>query len=345
MSRLYSNSDKPYLDYRTAEKCFITAFDAADYTRSCVAIDAKVGTIGVGIKTFVDTPFQKIAEFDEKSHVLNGDPEHDARAIAVLRNERMELARDAYGITDFIYHYILRTKGQMSIHEEPMLFIDIDKIRIIKARKQNFDFTDGRCTYRFSRSKSTLYKKFDWSDPLAFIGVAILDDIIDQLEATFGVINMEEPIPEIAESIILPLFSTRGGRHVPERSGLNQWNAKGRPRDPNEVYIPLPVSIKKKHEDFFPERKVHFSLVLPDGQSLDASVCQDNGKAIMSNPNSDLGRWILRTVLKLEPRELVTIDKLDDLGIDAVVFTKYDDHYKIDFTYIGDGRDEEDDGL
>ena len=41
-------------------------------------------------------------------------------------------------------------------------------------------------------------------------------------------------------------------------------------------------------------------------------------------------------VRNLDERELATIEKLDELGIDAVIITKYPDHYRMDFTYIGD---------
>ena len=57
----------------------------------------------------------------------------------------------------------------------------------------------------------------------------------------------------------------------------------------------------------------------------------------MSNPNKDLGRWLLRDVLHLPEGELVTMDMLDNLGINAVMFTKEDDgKYSIDFTQIDD---------
>lgn len=38
----------------------------------------------------------------------------------------------------------------------------------------------------------------------------------------------------------------------------------------------------------------------------------------MSNPNSALGEWILRKVLRKKPGELLTIKDLDIYGIDSV---------------------------
>ena len=42
----------------------------------------------------------------------------------------------------------------------------------------------------------------------------------------------------------------------------------------------------------------------------------------MSNPNSALGEWILRKVLKKREGELVTISDLLRIGIDSVIVTK-----------------------
>lgn len=88
---------------------------------------------------------------------------------------------------------------------------------------------------------------------------------------------------------------------------------------------------------FFPRRDQPFDLELPNGETIIAKVCQDQGKAIMSNPNKDLGKWLLRDVLHLSEGELVTMDMLDNLGINAVMFTKKDKgKYSIDFTRLDD---------
>lgn len=343
VSRLFSTSSKPYLDYRMAENIFCSTFGAENVSRSCVAIDAKIGTLGIGIKTFVDTQMQKIAEFDEKMGELNGDPLHDAIAVSRLRNLRLDATRDSYGVDRFIYHYIVRTDGAIQIFEEPMDYIDIDRIRIIKSSPKSIRFTDGRNTYSFSRSKSTLLKSFRLTGPEAEVKVEFIEDPITAIFGESGALqsgSMSMETGAVAESVILPLFSTRGGRHVPAKSGLNQWNASGRRRDPDEVYVPLPKKIREEHPDFFPPRYEPFSLYLPDGTELSASVCQDDGKAIMSNPNKALGHWLLRTVLHLAEGEVATIEKLDDLGIDAVIITKQTDGYRMDFTYIGEDSED-----
>ena len=56
----------------------------------------------------------------------------------------------------------------------------------------------------------------------------------------------------------------------------------------------------------------------------------------MSNPNSALGKWLLRDVLNFSERELLTYDKLQAIGLDTVVIYKTDNEtYDIDFTRIG----------
>jgi len=335
VSKLFSTSDKPYLDYRLAENVFCKYFDAENLSRSCIAIDAKKGTVGIGIKTFVDnTSYQKIAEFDQKIDELNGDAEHDAVVVSELRNMRLDFSRDAYGITDFIYHFILRRSGSFAIYEESMPYIDTSKVKVTHISSSSFDFTDGIADYRFNRSKSTLFKSFDLSNPIYSEDVEMFDDALERFVSKVTEWNVDSG--SFKEYIILPLFSMRGSRHVPEKSGLNQWNAGGRKRDPNEVYIPYSKKSREEKPGFFPERYTPFRLFLPDGTELSASVCQDDGKAIMSNPNKDLGEWLLRTVLHLGIGELATIQKLDNLGIDSVIITKENDGYKIDFTYVGE---------
>ena len=59
-------------------------------------------------------------------------------------------------------------------------------------------------------------------------------------------------------------------------------------------------------------------------------ICQDNGKALMSNPNKALGKWILRDVLSLKEGEVLTYQKLKELGIDSILITK-GKNYSINF--------------
>lgn len=340
ISNLFSDSKAPYIDYRIAENLFCRCFNAENLSRSCIAIDARIDKIGIGVKTFVDTPYQKIAEFDKKrGYTDTGDVNEDAIHVSELRNERLDFSKDAYAVNEFIYHYIVRRHSSLAIHECPMDYIDLEKIKVTKSTDKGFDFTDGRNLFKFSRSKSTILESFDLRNPLYSFGVEFISDPIDALMRFYtGEFSLEEGVHENERpTLILPLFSKRGTIHVPEHSGLNQWNAGGRKRDYDEIYIPYQKEDRDRIPEFFPGRDQPFDLELPNGETISAKVCQDQGKAIMSNPNKDLGRWLLRDVLHLPEGELVTMDMLDSLGINAVMFTKEDDgKYSIDFTQIDD---------
>lgn len=131
--------------------------------------------------------------------------------------------------------------------------------------------------------------------------------------------------------LCLRLFieKANGEKTVPEKSGLNQWNAGGRVRNPNEVYIPYPVLDRNKGV-FFPGKDISFELELPNNETISAKVCQQDGKAIMSNPNSTLGKWLLRDVLKISEGDIVTFDLLKEKNVESLIFTKINDSkYKV----------------
>ncbi len=145
------------------------------------------------------------------------------------------------------------------------------------------------------------------------------NDVMSKLNMPSLFFKSQPHLRKGEEYIILPLYSNRGGRkNVPEKSGLNQWNAGGRDRNENELYIPIPKKIHDKYPNFFPSRNEHFNLKLPNGQILSVKVCQDNSKALMSTHNADLGKWLLRQVLNKPIGELVTVDDLNRYGIDSV---------------------------
>ena len=212
ISRLFSDSDKPYLDYRIVENLFCKCFGAENLSRSCIAVDARVGAEGIGIKTFVDnSPFQKIAEFDKKrSEVDSGDAYEDACKVSELRNTRLDFATDAYAIDSLSYHYVLRHDFSLSVHECPMDHIDFDSLRLVSETVKGFEFEDRMNRYRFNRAKSTLFKSFPLDKPVYEFGVSYIDSPEDAL---LKILEMVEEHPAEAEedTLILPLFSSRKG--------------------------------------------------------------------------------------------------------------------------------------
>jgi len=184
-------------------------------------------------------------------------------------------------------------------------------------------------------SKSTLTKRFNTDEISNKFNVEIIDDPLSELEELLS-INFSEikSTGKIRQTIFLPLYGRN--RTVFEKSGLNQWNAGGRKRDPNEVYIPIPAEIHRNFPEFFPDRDTVFTLKLPDGRKMQSKICQDNNKALMSYSNRELGQWILRDVLGLNEGELLTYEKLQTVGIDSVRIDKIsEDQFEINFSATG----------
>lgn len=343
LSYLFSDSSTPMLYYRATENLFCNAFNAENLARSDVPADAKYGNIGVGIKTFLEgnkKTFQKIEEFNNQHSLYESlNPEDKIIKIAELRNNRLKFTMDTYGIKKMIFHCIVRNSEGFHFFEEPMDFIDIDNIKIKSINKNIIDFTDNQHNYKFNITKSTLYKQFLTDSYFADINVVIVGDPLSLIQRpdVDSLVTITEN-----EILTLPLYSySHGKKIVPEKSGLNQWNAGGRKRNLNEIYIPFPASIRKEHLDFFPPRDQCFDVRLPSGKILSMKVCQDNDKAIMSNPNKSLGEWILREVLHLEELELLTYNKLLELGIDSVIFEKHGDYYSLDFNSLELSKEDE----
>jgi len=218
----------------------------------------------------------------------------------------------------------------MLVFDTDMDFIDIKRLRLTAAadKTKNISFNDGRHEYTFSESKSTLKRRFSLpkAEKVFILGVDILrDPLVFLEEADFkGLVTKKE-----SSFLLLPLSSH-------EKSGLNQWNAKGRKRDINEVYVPIPKWIHQCYPAFFPARDVEFVLNLPNGKPLPAKICQDGGKALMSNPNKALGNWLLRQVLTIPEGHVLTDRDLQEKGIDSLKVTKTSSHaFDIDYMPYG----------
>lgn len=341
LSKLFSESSEPYIAYRAAENLFCKAFEAENLSRSDASADASKNRIGFGIKTFLHKngkSFEKIAEFNSDHALFRAlGAEEKIKKIAELRNERIETTKRIFGLEQIIYHCITRQVGKILVYETPAPLIKIDEIINLKVNDNTIQFSDPSAEYSFNVAKSTLYKRFVTPENVLLeVPVRILEDPFDQIEKLITEAGLIFAPIKIQPHVFLPLYSTRGGnKKVSEKSGLNQWNASGRPRDPNEIYIPIPAWIHQKFPNFFPPRDQAFQLTLPDRATMSAKVCQDNSKALMSNPNSALGKWLLRDVLNLSERELLTYDKLQAIGLDTVVIYKTDNEtYDIDFTRI-----------
>lgn len=343
LSKLFSDSLCPYLYYRVAENIFCLAFNGENLSRSDISIDAKKGNIGFGLKTFLQgngKTFQKIAEFNSiRDQYIHLSDNEIIKFVSKARNERLNICLKNYGVDKLIYHCLTRSENNISIYEFPMDIINIKSIKnVIKKTKNSIHFTDSINEYSFNLSKSTLYKRFKCHTSLKNIKIDILDEPYKDLTC----INKSTPkllkhIPT-KPFIYLPLYAPSSKDLEPAiSSGINQWNAGGRLRHQDELYIPIPAWIHQKFIGFFPNNNDDkFDIFLPNGDSLSAKMCQSGQKGLMSNPNKALGKWILRDVLKVPVGKTIDRKYLEKIGIDSIIVFKISDtKYKIDFASIG----------
>ncbi|EMO5889049.1 hypothetical protein [Proteus mirabilis] len=148
-------------------------------------------------------------------------------------------------------------------------------------------------------------------------------------------------------TIYLPLYSDRNNTVYPQ-SGLNAWNASSKnpnssnpkPRPADEIYIPIPIIVHQKVPSFFGFDALDknqrdatinkFNLYYSNSNYWKAIITEDNGKALETDPQSDLGEWILRDVLNLPYGTVLTMDMLNEKKIDSVKITKVDSGFRIE---------------
>ena len=354
LSGLFSESDVPYLYYRAAENIFCKAFEADNLSRSDCSADASKDNIGIGLKTFLNNngkTYQKVAEFNKNrsNYMESTKIDKMVNNIANMRNKRIESTKIIHGIDDIIYHCVARQEERFLIFEEEMDYIDLKSIKKIALKGNSLTFEDKMNEYNFNVSKSTLSKRFYTPQNATVVDVKILENPFGLLQDVYykNIISKStKKIKDEIESIILPLYSTVQNK-VMEKSGLNQWNASGRKRNDDEVYIPVPMNVHRRYPYFFPLTDRSFNLVLPNKKIISAKMCQnakmkldglivDKGKGLMSNPNTELGKWILRDILNIPVGQLVTMEDLYAIGVDSVEIRKISDEYfEIDFKNIG----------
>ena len=379
MSRLFSDNTVPYVDSRFVERLFIQATGAKDLSRSDKSFDALIAPdIGVGVKTFLsvsgNSKREKVAEFTrfaQHGEFVGLTAQELANKVAGFRNKRVMSDANELGISidKSIYHCLVRTAKGAVIHEEPYATIDIVNIqptdihgKIIKKwsiNKPGAYFTDGLSNYKFDISKNVLIKQFKFTAKPSIIELAIFDDIFDRVLAWFEVIKqsgfsvssdegkqllvVEDPVrmkPGV-DFVVLPLYSTRGAeKNVAPKSGINQWNAAGRIRKFGEAYIPIPSAVHRLCPKFFPDRDQKFDIILPNSSvPVQSKVCQGGRKALMSDPNSTLGHWIMKVLrpsltdsdferLASSKDKPFTYKDLVSIGKDAVIVRKPKDKSK-----------------
>ena len=343
LSGIFNEGNVPFINYRAVENIFCHSFNALNLSRSDIAYDAKYQNIGIGIKTFIcerDSSTEKIAEFNADSILLR---QYEGKDLAIklseFRNDRIESANKIYDIKDSLYHIVARKENKLILFETDYNIINTSKIHSVKVKPASLSFEDDKNIYSYNRSKSTLFRKFIIPEKAYKYPIEIIEDPFQILLDLFNNSRLKlkkSTLKKGKDFIVLPLYGKQNGtKYIFEKSGLNQWNSKPRKnqlqRGFGEFYIPIPAEINHKYGDFFPSKDERFNLKIPSGEVFNAKVCQDNSKALMTNPNKAMADWLLRTVLNLKEGELATIEKLEILGIDSVIITKDNNNqYQID---------------
>lgn len=284
------------------------------------------------------------------------------------------------------YHCLLRTSEGAIIHEEPYSYINIEKLKPVDPNtfKEVDKFPDGigfpcfsddENIYTYNTSKNVLFKRFDASTGLNsdLIPLVIQDGVFEKLLCWFKGLNKSKieysveqtlPLYEVpatlkagVDYVILPLYSLSHSKRqskilgknvkvLAEKSGINQWNAGGRERKFGEAYIPIPMEIHHKYPNFFPSKDQPFNLRLPNSLDVSAKVCQQNSKALMSNPNHMICEWLFKSIdsmfsevefeKRFNDKRFYTYTDLEIAGKDSVKVVKIDAYnYSIEFMPIG----------
>jgi hypothetical protein len=347
LSRLFTISGNLYLDSRISEIVFCEAFGAYNTSRDDSTSDANINRLGIGIKTFLhqSSCYQKIAEFNRLRKDYSTLSDEDLmHFLAFSRNERIRVTQATYDLESLIYHFVTKTKQEFLIHEQNMRSINTDRLQLVKTSPTSLVFKDDMETYNFNRSKSVLQMRFEPIDPLERVKIEVIENPLRFLEESFMQSELQSSLRVVKDpfsnnEVYLPLYSTKAGTYgcVQKRSALNQWCASGRKRSFGEAYIPVPQEIHKINPTFFPDRDKCFRLELPNRKTLSVKLCQDNSKALMSDPNTDLGEWLIEGIFnrKIEERP-ITRNDLEIRGFDAVkIWKKNERTYAIDFARIG----------
>jgi hypothetical protein len=349
------------------------ADSSVSYDALIPATDADAPRMGIGLKTFVmprwSDKFEKVAEFNREFRTEAWNRSDNlalAKRVATLRNTRIRTDALLWNVNEqsSVYHCVARGADEgrslLKVFEVPYPVIHVDDVRVTEESASAIKFHDGENTYSFHLSKSTLYKRFLLPANCSDLAPQILPDPLSALLDWYSGIHpglssssssrqADAPVSLAPgqDYVVLPLYSTRSEfpKVLPPKSGLNAWNADGRLRDFGtdadgafgEVYLPFPAQVRNKFRSFFPPREQTFDVRTPSGHSIPMTVCQENDKAIASNPNKALSHWLF-SVFAFRPASgaPLTYEHLKTSGKDSVRITRASNgQYSITLAHLG----------
>ena len=126
MSNLFSDSLKPALYYRAHENAFCKYFKADNLARHDCSADARKGDVGIGLKTWVGSNNQKVAEFGKLKKELDPlDGLELVKKVSEFRNSRITTTMNTDKL-EKIAAYI-----QFKIHQAEI--IDYDQVELCQS--------------------------------------------------------------------------------------------------------------------------------------------------------------------------------------------------------------------
>lgn len=129
------------------------------------------------------------------------------------------------------------------------------------------------------------------------------------------------------EHVRLSLLDADGEMHT--AGGLN-WGQRDH-RNRNEAYIPVPALVGRS--GFFPDLRVHFTVLTDDRKALICTRAQTNGKAIETPTNNSLLGEYFRGRIGVASGAIVEKVDIQRYGRTDVDFYKIDDQtYYMDFS-------------
>ena len=214
LSRLFSESSVPFINYRVAENIFCRSFDAGNLSRSDTAFDANYNSVGVGLKTFVcsgNSSTEKVAEFNSLSRTLKDFKGKElALKLGEYRNDRINLANRVYDIENSLYHIVARKEKELLLYETDYNIIDVSNIHSVKDNKASLQFEDGHNLYSFNYSKSTLFRKFIIPQNAFRLPIDIIEDpyslLLELFEDNKNLKTATDKLVKGENYVILPLY-------------------------------------------------------------------------------------------------------------------------------------------
>lgn len=266
------------------------------------------------------------AIFEKISDMINNECEGERKTIAVSASKE-SLVEETYCWT------IWNKEGETELYSGFNSFYGI-------GSKMGKEQRERRIKYIFEKFKNMV-------DP----------DLLDSIEKGLSSFLLEQAVSSTEKAMKVRLREyIMGLTKRAKNLEFEKEIVKVLYRPMDEMYIPIPnaAQFHKKHPDFFgkgfgkvrpgtaklelEKKQRMFNLVFdPSGDSLAAYITQDNGKAIESaEKQSYLGEWILREIFQLKEYEPLTSQKLMELNINGLRFTKYkkSDDIHIEFIWI-----------